>query len=197
MTAIAIIPARGGSRRIPKKNIRPFFGKPIIAYSIEAAQQSGLFDRVVVSTDSFEIGEVAEQYGAVSLSRSEGMGRDEVGTQEVMRDALQGLNGNWEFACCIYPCAPMMTPLDLHRARNMMSCFDADYCYPAPILSSVDPGMFYFGRTGAFLEGVPLDGLRTMRLALQPERCIDINTEDDWLRAERMYAELHKGTGNE
>lgn len=110
---IAIIPARGGSKRIPRKNIKSFLGKPIIAYSIEAALESKLFEVVMVSTDDEEIAEVAKEYGAeVPFMRSHEKANDFATTFEVLDEVLgeykqQGVM--WEFGCCIYPTAPFIT----------------------------------------------------------------------------------------
>lgn len=109
---VAIIPARGGSKRIPGKNIKDFCGKPIIAYSIEAAIKSKLFERVIVSTDSEEIALVAKKYGAeVPFMRSAELSDDYAGTSDVIIDALEKLDyskNNIELACCIYPTAPFI-----------------------------------------------------------------------------------------
>src|SRR5688572_27060303 len=109
---VAIIPARGGSTRILRKNIRMFHGKPIIAYSIAAAKESKLFGRIVVSTEDGEIGRMAEGYGATWYPRGLELTVDEVGTQEVARDVLAWLveqNDIPEYACCIYATAPLMS----------------------------------------------------------------------------------------
>lgn len=192
---VAIIPARGGSRRIPRKNIRDFHGKPIIAYSIEAARASGLFADIFVSTEDTEIAGVALNYGARLLLRDPGMSKDSVGTQDVMADALRGLLHNamkiepWAFAyteieyvCCIYPCAPMLLPEDLRIGYAVLGKRPAfPYAYV--------PGIFYWGQADAFLCGVPLSS--GFEIPFSAVRYIDINTEEDWLRAERMYAELY------
>ena len=113
MKNIAIIPARGGSKRIPRKNIRPFLGKPVIAYSIAAALQSGLFDEVMVSTDDEEIAEVARQYGAkVPFMRSATTADDYATTADVMLEVLecykkQGIE--FDTLCCVYSTAPFVT----------------------------------------------------------------------------------------
>ncbi|MER2492160.1 pseudaminic acid cytidylyltransferase [Catenovulum sediminis] len=110
---IAIIPARGGSKRIPKKNIRPFAGKPLIAHSIQVAQQAKIFDHIMVSTDSDEIAEVARAYGAeVPFIRPENLADDFTGTRPVTNHAIQyylkqGIN--LKYACCIYATAPLLT----------------------------------------------------------------------------------------
>lgn len=120
MSGICIITARGGSKRIPKKNIKVFCGKPIIAYSIEAALKSELFDEVMVSTDSEEIADVAKKYGAlVPFMRSAENSDDFSGTEDVVVEVLadykkQGKKFSW--FCCIYPTAPFMTPDRLQEA---------------------------------------------------------------------------------
>ncbi|MES2284293.1 MAG: pseudaminic acid cytidylyltransferase [Bacteroidota bacterium] len=113
MTKLAIIPARGGSKRIPKKNIKKFFGKPIIAYSIEAAIKSNLFDEVMVSTDDSEIAEIAKKYGAkVPFLRSNKNADDHATTIEVIDEVLDNYKNifdkTFEIACCIYPTAPFI-----------------------------------------------------------------------------------------
>ncbi len=113
MANLAIIPARGGSKRIPRKNIKPFLGKPIIAYSIEAALQSGLFDEVVVSTDDTEIAEVAMQFGAKVLVRSN-KNSDDYATladviEEVKKD-YQTKKISFNAICCVLATAPLVSP---------------------------------------------------------------------------------------
>lgn len=120
MKNIAIIPARGGSKRIPRKNIKPFMGKPIIAYSIEAALQSGLFDEVMVSTDDEEIAEIACRYGAqVPFMRSAEMSNDYAGTDDVVFEVLKKYkeqDREFETVCCIYSTAPFVTAERLLRS---------------------------------------------------------------------------------
>ncbi len=112
MSNICIIPARGGSKRIPGKNIKDFLGKPIIAYSIELALQSGLFDEVMVSTDNNEIAEIAKKFGAkVPFMRSEENSNDLATTYSVWEEVLlnyQHKNLEFKYACCIYPCSPLI-----------------------------------------------------------------------------------------
>jgi pseudaminic acid cytidylyltransferase len=105
---VAIIPARGGSKRIPKKNIRDFHGKPLIAYSIETALESNLFDRVVVSTDSEEIAKVAKRYGAEVQIRPPELADDYTGTDEVIEYVLKNLDEEFAFVCTIYATAPLL-----------------------------------------------------------------------------------------
>lgn len=142
---IAIIPARGGSKRIPRKNIKPFYGKPMIAWSIEAAKSSGLFERVIVSTDDVEIAEVASQLGAeVPFMRPAELSNDYATTTEVIAHATQ-----WAFdqgleveaVCCIYATAPFVQTEDLKRGWVALNSGDWDYAFTvtdfaAPIFRS-------------------------------------------------------------
>ena len=109
---VAVIIARGGSKRIPRKNIRNFAGKPIIAYSIEVAMNSKMFERIIVSTDSLEVAEISRTYGAeIPFRRPAELANDHAGTDEVFIYALQWLHENdrsYDFACCIYPTAPLL-----------------------------------------------------------------------------------------
>lgn len=132
---IAIIPARGGSKRIPRKNIKPFFGKPMIAYSIEAAQESGVFDRIIVSTDDAEIADVARQFGAETpFVRPAELSDDHATTVEVIRHAVQFcLDGGLpvEYACCIYATAPMLQPEFIQQGlASLQAEPGADYAFP-------------------------------------------------------------------
>jgi N-acylneuraminate cytidylyltransferase len=109
---IAVIPARGGSKRIPRKNIRPFLGKPIIAYSIEAAISCGLFDKVIVSTDDDEIANIAKSFGAETpFMRPKELADDFTGTNEIVKHAIQWFGQHGQsvgYACCIYATAPFI-----------------------------------------------------------------------------------------
>ena len=129
MSRVAIITARGGSKRIPKKNIREFCGKPIIAYSIEAALSSGAFDEVMVSTDSDEIKDIAETYGAsVPFMRSEATSNDYATTADVLTEVIGDYNkiGNkFDSFACIYPTAPFVTGEKLAEAAKLLGDADA------------------------------------------------------------------------
>lgn len=122
--AIAIITARGGSKRIPRKNIKEFCGKPIIAYSIEAAKKSGRFSEIMVSTDSEEIAEISRNYGAnVPFLRSKKTSDDYATTADVLMEVLDGYKQRkreFEYTCCIYPTAPFVTEDKLIRAMEIM-----------------------------------------------------------------------------
>lgn len=191
MSAVAIIPARGGSKRIPRKNIRPFFGKPILWYSVDTAKRSGLFDAIYVSTEDPEIATIALNYGAQPIVRpanlAEMNGAPDCGTQEVTRHAIATLQLDgvkMDYACCIYPCAPMLSALDLKSGFDLVE----NPLVATPPFTYIS-GAYYWGHARAFLDRVPLaDGIE---MANWDGRHIDINTLEDWARAERMYAGLH------
>jgi len=143
---LAVIPARGGSKRIPRKNIRNFYGKPVIAWSIEAARKSACFDCIVVSTDDQEIAEIAKKYGAeVPFIRIPELSDDYVGTTPVVAHTLKWLiekGENFEFACCLYATAPFVCGEDIKRGFELIKNTDADYTfsvtsYPSPIQRAI------------------------------------------------------------
>lgn len=139
MKRLAIITARGGSKRIPRKNIKPFLGKPILAYSIEAALDSGLFDEVMVSTEDEEIAEIAKKYGAkVPFYRSEKTAGDFATTNDVLLEVLEEykkLGQEFDEACCIYPTAPFVTSSKLKKAMEEFAASDADTLIPVVAFS--------------------------------------------------------------
>ncbi len=124
MKKIAIITARGGSKRIPRKNIKLFCGKPVIAYSIEAALSEGLFDEVMVSTDDHEIAQIAKQYGAkVPFMRSEKNADDFAGTVDVILEVLndyKNVGQVFTHVCCVYPTAPFITSQTLNESLELL-----------------------------------------------------------------------------
>ena len=130
---LAIIPARGGSKRIPRKNIKLFCGKPMIAWSIEAALQSGCFDQVIVSTDDLEIAEVARQHGAtVPFVRPPELSDDHTGTIPVIRHAIEWFNRQGKAAeqvCCLYATAPFVSAADLQRGLETLQTNRCDYAF--------------------------------------------------------------------
>ncbi|MFT6586812.1 MAG: N-acylneuraminate cytidylyltransferase [Cognaticolwellia sp.] len=132
---IAIIPARGGSKRIPRKNIKVFHGKPMIAYSIEAALKSGCFDRIIVSTDDQEIADIALKYGAeVPFFRPSAIANDFATTMDVMEHAIQYLatqNISPEFVCCIYATAPFIVSDDLRKGLDILKETKVEYAFSA------------------------------------------------------------------
>lgn len=131
---VAIIPARGGSKRIPRKNIKEFCGKPMIAWSIEAAQKSGVFDRIIVSTDDKEIAEVARRYGAeVPFIRPANIADDFATTVDVIHHALVELSkiAFIDSICCIYATAPFLQGLDLKNAYDKLKQNNCDYVFSA------------------------------------------------------------------
>ena len=217
---VAIIPARGGSKRIPNKNIRLFAGKPILTYSIETAAKSGLFDLIIVSTDSPDIAAVARDHGAGVHNRSAELSDDHTGTMQVIRDVL--LNIEADMACCIYATAPLLTPRDLEVGYRTLITRDyeqfafsvCEYQMPieralrlSPTTGSVsaispehagtrtqdlpksyrDAAQFYWCRRRALLDGLPLYSDLSVGIPLPADRVCDIDTEDDWRLAERLY----------
>ncbi len=139
MRKIAIITARGGSKRIPRKNIKEFCGKPILAYSIEAARTSGLFDTVMVSTDDREIAELARKYGAeVPFFRSERTAGDFATTNDVLLEVLEEYEKRgecYDLGCCIYPTAPFVTAAKLKDALGRLEGSGADTLIPVVAFS--------------------------------------------------------------
>lgn len=143
---IAIIPARGGSKRIPKKNIRNFLGKPIIAYSIEVALESGLFEKVIVSTDDDEIAEIAREYGAITpFKRPKELADDFTGTTPVVNHVINlRIDQGWEldYVCCIYSTAPFFNKEILQSSYQQLIDTNKSYTYsitsfPFPIQRAV------------------------------------------------------------
>lgn len=227
---LAIIPARGGSKRIPRKNIREFCGKPIIAYSIEAALATGVFDKVIVSTDDHEIAEVAKAYGAdIPFVRPAELANDFAGTMLVIKHAIEWFVGRGmhpELACCIYATAPFVTPDDLLRGLDILRSAKSEFAfsltsYPFPIQRAVkitqtgrlamfqpehfntrsqdleeayhDAGQFYWGSIDAFLKQLPLFSEASAPVMIPRHRVQDIDTLEDWHRAELMFKALQKG----
>ena len=146
MRKIAIIPARGGSKRIPRKNIKPFFGKPVIAYAIELALKSNLFDRVIVSTDDDEIAEIAKLYGAeVPFIRSKENSTDSASTFDVLKEALEWYRQKgeeYEIGCCIYPVSPLIKLQSLKGSLTKLVSGDYDSVIPiAPFSHPIQRAM--------------------------------------------------------
>ena len=224
---VAIIPARGGSKRIPRKNIKHFCGKPMIAWSIEAAQRAGCFDRVVVSTDDEEIASLSRRSGAsVPFIRPPELSDDYATTVEVVQHGVNYLierGVNIEQACCIYATAPFVQPSDLRRGLSVMDDSGCDYAFaattfPFPVQRALkvskqgevsmfqpkhiltrsqdleeayhDAGQFYWGRVEAWKSGKPLFGANSRLIMLERHRVQDIDTAEDWNRAELLFKVL-------
>jgi len=227
--SLCVIPARGGSKRIPRKNIKDFCGNPIIAYSIEAALQSQCFDRVIVSTDDEEIAEVAQAFGAeIPFLRSAELANDHTATLPVIKHALQWFEKNEqlpEYACCLYATAPFIESTYLQAALQQLVDTGARYCFsatrfPFPIQRAIkitesgrvqmfqpehfntrsqdleeayhDAGQFYWGKTSAFLAEEIIFSESATAYLLPQHRVQDIDTPEDWQRAELMYQVLHQ-----
>jgi len=143
---ICVIPARGGSKRIPRKNIKSFHGKPMIAWSIEAAIESGCFGRIICSTDDEDIAEIARKYGAeIPFLRPKKLSNDHIGTGPVVAHTIKYLMKSKEkidFVCCIYATAPFILAKFLQESLQQIENTDIDYCfsvtsYPFPIQRSI------------------------------------------------------------
>jgi pseudaminic acid cytidylyltransferase len=201
---IAVIPARGGSKRIPRKNIKQFHGKPMIAWSIEAAKLSALFDHIIVSTDDAEIAKIAIDLGAeVPFIRSAELSNDFAGTTEVIAHATQWVIDQklpLDSVCCIYATAPFIDLGDIKRGCKELSSGDWDYVFTvtdfeAPIFRALkityhDAGQFYWGRPAAWIESRPIFSNKSKPIVVPKWRAQDIDTNDDWLRAELIYNHL-------
>jgi len=131
---LCVIPARGGSKRIPRKNIRPFAGRPMIGYAIAAAKATGLFDRIIVSTDDSEIAEIAVHQGAeVPFDRPPELADDHTPTVPVIAHAIQAcaeLGWHAHQICCLYPCVPLIDEADIEQAHTMLEEGGAPYVMP-------------------------------------------------------------------
>lgn len=134
MKILCIIPARGGSKRIPRKNVKPFLGKPMLAYSIETAKKTGLFDEIMVSTDDEEIAEVARQYGAkVPFMRSAETANDFATTADVLREVISKYKDHgieYDNFCCFYATAPLVQSKDVVAAYERLQQSDFTCVYP-------------------------------------------------------------------
>ncbi len=227
---IAVIPSRGGSKRIPRKNIKLFCGKPMIAWSIEAARASGLFDHIVVSTDDAEIAELAKAHGAeVPFMRPAALSDDHTGTSPVVAHAIEWYREHGHMpdpVCCIYATAPFVTAADLQRGLQTLTDTGSDFAfsvtsYAFPIQRAIkltqecrvemfqpehfntrsqdleeafhDAGQFYWGRAEAWLTGKPIFSTGAVPVMLPRHRVQDIDTAEDWERAEWMFKALQAG----
>ena len=221
---IAIIPARGGSKRIKGKNIRNFAGKPLIAYSIEAALKAAVFDDIVVSTDSEEIATIAEKYGAsYVIRRPASLADDFTGTAPVVCHAIdtyQDDKGQVDNVCCIYATAPFLSATYLKEGLSRLNdnpdmhfAFSVT-TFPFPIQRAIrlhgkgvlpfdaskmatrsqdltesfhDAGQFYWGKASAWLTDKPMFAPTSSPVILPRHLVQDIDTPEDWERAELMY----------
>lgn len=201
MSPICIIPARGGSVRIERKNIREFVGIPMLLRAVTTARETGLFGmEIFVSTEDAEIKAMARLAGVGMIARpselAELNGAPDPGTQEVTRHALGELAVPKDRpVCCLYPCTPLLLPEDIVRGYAMLKTFGGAYVYPTAMgtMHSPDPGQFYWGYAWAFLGRLRLNDQFTSRLPIDPRRCIDINTPEDWTLAEDRYREFQAG----
>ena len=230
--SIAIIPARGGSKRIPRKNIKEFYGKPLIAYSIQTALESKLFDKVIVTTDDEEIANVAKKYGAdVPFIRPKELSDDFTGTGDVVKHALEWLKAEgetFEFACTIYATAPLLQSKYLIEGYNTLKNSTAINAFlatsmPFPIQRTFkvndegrcemftpehymarsqdleeayqDAGQFYWTKADQSSSEI-MFGKDSVPIILPRHFVQDIDTPEDWTRAELMYKIIHEQKEN-
>ena len=189
MKRACVIPARGGSVRIPRKNLKPFAGRPIIAYSIECAVDSGLFDWIGVSTDDDEIEEVARRHGATMIHRRP-VDDGRMGTQEVTKRAILDLEIQPYYVCCLYATAPLLLPKHLHAGLSCLQAREACYSMSVGAEPLRDAGAYYWSRWDSLMDDAPLIGPRTVMVPLPEDRVIDINTMEDFRTAEAMHWRL-------
>lgn len=226
---IAIIPARGGSKRIPRKNIKNFGGQPMISWSIRSAIESNCFDRIIVSTDDEEIAEVARIYGAETpFVRPPELSNDHAGTIPVIAHAIEWIHEsgcNVDNVCCIYATAPFVLATDLQNGLELLRSSDADYAFsvtsfPFPIQRAIritsenrvqmfqpdnfntrsqdleeawhDAGQFCWGKAQSWIELKPVFNSDAIPVILPRYRVQDIDTHEDWQRAEYLLKILKK-----
>ncbi|HDI3293790.1 pseudaminic acid cytidylyltransferase [Vibrio cholerae] len=231
---VAVIPARGGSKRIPRKNVKDFCGKPMIAWSIEAAKASGCFDKIIVSTDDTEIADIARQFGAeIPFIRPAALSDDYTGTIPVIRHAVEWLNQNdskVDYACCLYATAPFILPEDLRQGLQLIKDAGSSYAfsvtsYAFPIQRAVritknsrvamfnpehfqtrsqdlehawhDAGQFYWGTVDAWCEERAIFGEDSLPVVLPRHRVQDIDTAEDWNRAEWLFRAMQAEGGSQ
>ncbi|HHS7810865.1 pseudaminic acid cytidylyltransferase [Pseudomonas putida] len=227
MNSVAIIPARGGSKRIPRKNLLPFDGVPMIVRSIHTALDSGLFEQVVVSTDDADIAELALAHGAqVPFLRPAELADDFTGTAAVIVHALQQLPA-FDYACCVYATTPLLQARFLRQGFELLQqhpdkAFAFSVCsFGFPVQRALtldgqgaltalypefrntrsqdlpeafqDAGQFYWGRREAWLRGDVLYSPASLPVLLPRHLVQDIDTLEDWKRAEYLYAALKAG----
>lgn len=221
---VAVIPARGGSKRIPGKNIKEFCGKPIIAWSIEAAMSSGCFDKIIVSSDDNDILAVARQWGAETpFIRPAELSTDYVATIPVIKQSVEWLNANKikpDLVCCLYATAPFVLGADIKSGMDLLLEKDGDYTFsvtsfPFPIQRAIRlagdkrigmfqpehilsrsqdlveayhyAGQFYWGRSESWKQEKEVFSDRALGVVLPRSRVQDIDTKEDWLKAEWMF----------
>ena len=213
---ICVIPARGGSKRIPLKNIRNFCGKPVITYSIESAIKSKCFKKVIVSTDNKKIREIAISSGAdVPFTRPKELSDDFSTTMAVIKHAIEWFQSKGEKienVCCLYPTAPFVLPKDIKSGLKMLNDNIGYYAlpvvkYPQNVLEMNHPeninlrsqdldeiwhdaGQYCWGRVNAWLEEKPILTSNPIPITLSRYKAQDIDTEEDWFQAELIFKSL-------
>jgi pseudaminic acid cytidylyltransferase len=177
---------------VPRKNVRLFHGKPMIAYPLETAKASKLFDLIIVSTDDFEIADVAFTHNAVIVPREADDGS--TGTQEIAARVLDKLQLQGSAACVMYPCSPLLDVYHLKQGYAALLNPAAKAFARSVGPDGQDAGCYYWGWMRAFRDRLPLDAFNTIDVALPAERACDVDTMDDWSRCESMYDALRRAS---
>ena len=192
---IAVIPARGGSKRILRKNIKLFGGKPMIAYAINAAKQSGLFDHVVVSTDDEEIATIAQELGAeIPFIRVGDLANDHTATVPVISHAIkvcEAMGWNIDYVCCIYPAVPFIEMNDLQGALKQIETGGADYCFPITKMPSAIQRALKINNDGflsPFYPGFELTRTQDLESAYYDAGQFYWGKKDAWLTKPQIHS---------
>jgi len=224
--SICIIPARGGSKRIPRKNIKDFHGKPLIAYSIEVAKKSGLFEKIIVSTDDEEIASISKEYGAEIQIRPKKLSDDFTGTEEVINYVVNTLKKDgleYDYICTLYATSPLLQDVYLIKGFQELEISNAKYSFSATSFEAptwwafkiknnrcktiskeyfnirsqdleetyFDAGQFYWNKIQNKSNNI-IFGKDSIPIILPRHLVQDIDTLEDWKRAEYMYEILNR-----
>jgi len=215
---LAIITARLGSKRLKLKNIKNFFGKPVISYPIKACLKSNIFDKVVVSTESKLISRISNKYNAeVPFLRSKKFSDDKTGTSKLMRYLIKKMRiPKNEVVCCVYPVTPLLTPKLLEKSLKIFTTSKCKFLIPIQRANKLDrnkfqldnkniivnnnrtrkyykdSGQFYFGTADSFLKNksIIFSGL-SKGLIISKNTAVDVNTIEDWNKLKKNYQKLN------
>lgn len=192
-TAICIIPARGGSRRLPRKNLMLFDGKPMLWHAIDTARESKCFSDIIVSTDDDDVMLLATRRQTKTSWRQWPDPDGAIGTQDVVRHTIhqEGISTK-KYVCCLYPTTPLLKPEHLRYGMAEAKKSGVHFTMGAGAFPLRDAGAFYWGKAKHFALGFPLLGIHTRLIILPEQHVCDINTQADWDEALTKYREIHK-----
>ena len=190
--ALCVIPARGGSKRIPRKNVKDFLGKPLIAYSIEAALNSGVFERVIVSTDDADIADVAVKFGAqVPFMRDASLSDDYATSSDAVADAAARLGG-YSRVCCLYATAPLITGEILREAYGKFEEAECEFLFSATEFSFPIQRAIRLGEDGAvsmFYPQFALTRSQDLERAYHDAGAFYFGRREAWLEKKPIFAQ--------